>query len=42
MPGSAVVPDHIRVRQYLRIGTREYASMGNIFLLKRAKFALMK
>ena len=29
-------PDLFRVRQHLRIGTREYASMGNIFLLKRA------
>ena len=36
------MPDHVRVCQHLRIGTQEYVSMGNIFLLKRAKFALMK
>ena len=29
-------PDLFRVRQHLRIGAQEYASMGNIFLLKRA------
>lgn len=28
-------PDLFRVRQHLRIGNQEYASMGNIFLLKR-------
>jgi len=30
-------PDLFRVRQHLRIGEQEYASMGNIFLLKRAE-----
>lgn len=28
-------PDLFRVRQHLRVGNQEYASMGNIFLLKR-------
>lgn len=30
-------PDLFRIRQHLRIGEQEYASMGNLFLLKRAE-----